>query len=347
MSSNHPGIEIFLGSRDPNHNYVIDYYKFKITDFINALDVVPANEWLELGKKKFLSLFHRAATQVPAYKKFLHKHGVDHQAVATWDDFVKLPTIDKNNYLEKYPLEELCWQDEFSKQHMISASSGSSGSPFFWFRSSWQEFEASLTHELLFYKFWQIDKKKTLLLVNFSMGMYVAGVLTQNCGQRLAQKNYPLTVISPGISITECVRIIKELGGKYEQVILAGYPPFLKDIIDTGSKAGIDWAQTDIKFLFAGEGFSEDWRSYLLKQVGANKEDYPSFSLYGSADANILAHETPASINLRQLASRDSNFAKALFGEIQRLPGYFQYNPLARYFESIEGEIIINSPKSK
>lgn len=346
MNGDLKGVELFLQPHDWERNYILDYYDYDIADFELALQTIPADRWIALGQQKFLDLFHRVATQVPAYQKFLHEYGINHLSIKTWQDFIKLPTVDKNNYLHKYPLEELCWQGTFHQQHMISASSGSSGDPFFWFRSSWQEFEASLTHELLFRKFWQIDKKKTLLIVNFSMGMYVAGVLTQNCGQRLAEKNYPLTVISPGISVTECVRIIKELGGKYEQVILAGYPPLLKDIVDTGSKAEIDWSQIDIKFLFAGEGFSENWRSHIIKAVNGKMETDSSFSLYGSADANILAQETPASIDLRRLASNNDDLAKTLFGQNERLPGFFQYNPLARYFENVEGEMVFSADSS-
>ncbi len=344
--NNFKGIEFFLSDKNYSQNYTIDFDSYNADSFKKDLENISSEELVAKAKTKFLKLFHRAAEEVPAYKKFLKKNNINHKDIATWNDFQKVPLIDKNNYLNKYQLQDLCWQGSFNKQTIISVSSGSSGDPFFWFRSSWQEFEASLQHEILFKEFFQINNKSTLLIVCFSMGMYVAGVLTQNCGMRLSQKNYPLTVISPGISIEETSSLISKLGGKYDQVVLAGYPPFLKDIIDVGLKNNIEWSKFNIKFLFAGEGFSENWRLEIMEKACCSNKIYDSFSLYGSADANILAHETPVTIYLRQLATINEEIKNRLFFQAVNIPGLFQYNPLSKYFEQVKNELVFSSDGS-
>lgn len=344
--NNFKSIDFFLNDKNYSQNYTIDFNDYNVDNFRNDLENISDKDLDNKAKIKFLKLFHQAAEKVPAYKKFLKENKIDHQNIVTWHDWQKIPLIDKSNYLNKYSLEDLCWQESFHKQSMISVSSGSSGDPFFWFRSSWQEFEASLQHEMLFKEFFQIDNKTTLLIVCFSMGMYVAGVLTQNCGMRLSQKNYPLTVISPGINIEEISSLINKLGNKYDQIILAGYPPFLKDIIDVGLKNNIRWDEFNLKFLFAGEGFSEKWRLEIMEKSGCKNKIYDSFSLYGSADANILAHETPVTIYLRQLALADKKIKDILFFQMVNIPGLFQYNPLSKYFEQVDNELVFSSDGS-
>ncbi|MFN8566593.1 MAG: hypothetical protein U0Z44_03515 [Kouleothrix sp.] len=52
--------------------------------------------------------------------------------------------------------------------------------------------------------------------------------------------------------------MVAELGPAYDQVVLLGYPPFLKDIADAGRARGLDWSRFAIKLVLAGEVFSEE-----------------------------------------------------------------------------------------
>ena len=47
-----------------------------------------------------LELFHAVARDVPAYRTFLERAGVDVDAVRTTADFARLPTTTKDNYTE-------------------------------------------------------------------------------------------------------------------------------------------------------------------------------------------------------------------------------------------------------
>ena len=73
----------------------------------------------------------------------------------------------------------------------------------------------------------------------------------------IAQKGYPITLVTPGLNPTEILRCVRELGPQFEQVVLAGYPPFVKDVLDAGRAAGLDWTPFHIKMIFAGESIAD------------------------------------------------------------------------------------------
>jgi phenylacetate-CoA ligase len=131
------------------------------------------------------------------------------------------------------------------------------------------------------------------------------------------------------------------LGPLFEQVVLLGYPPAIKDIIDSGRARGLDWSPFRVKLVLAGEVFSEAWRDLLGERTGATNPCYDSAALYGTADAGVLANETPLSICIRRFLAQHPEAARALFGEA-RLPTLAQYDPLSRFFEC-EGRALIFS----
>ena len=298
--------------------------------------------WIQKGEHMALDLFQKAAIHVPAYKDFLRQRGVRPEKIKSIRDFASVPMIDKKNYLSHYPLSQLCWDGKLSALDMISASSGSSGTSTFWPRGAHQDTETILTHELFLRDSFAIHKKKTLFVVTFAMGMWVAGTLTYRVMQAIAEK-YDLTVITPGIDSREVIAAIKKLGPDYEQIIIAGYPPFLKDVVDLGSQEGIRWDAFHVNFLFAAESFSETWRDYIAEKVGIKNVLSFSLNIYGTADALILAHETPISILARRRATLNAPLYSELFENQERVPTLAQYNPMLRYFEEDDGKILFSA----
>jgi hypothetical protein len=92
-------------------------------------------------------------------------------------------------------------------------------------------------------------------------------------------------VITPGSNKDEILRVVTALGPAFDQVVLLGYPPFLKDVIDTGDTRGVPWSDYALKLVLAGEVFSEEWRSLAGERIRGTQPCYDSVSLYGSADA--------------------------------------------------------------
>nr|BFE80966.1 hypothetical protein GCM10020093_035670 [Planobispora longispora] len=86
--------------------------------------------------------------------------------------------------------------------------------------------------------------RRTLAVVCFALGTWVGGLFTIACCRHLAERGYPLTVVAPGSDRREILRVIPELAPHFDQVVLLGYPPFLKDVIDAGVAAGVPWGTT-------------------------------------------------------------------------------------------------------
>jgi phenylacetate-CoA ligase len=224
---------------------------------------------------------------------------------------------------------------------MIAASSGSTGQPTFWPRSLRDELAIATRFEQIFHDSFQADTQPTLAVICFTLGTWVGGMYTANCCRHLASKGYPLTVITPGNNKTEILRVVQELGSLFAQVVLLGYPPFLKDVIDSGMAQGIEWQRYRLKLVMAGEVFSEEWRNLVGKRAGATSFCYDSASLYGTADAGVLGNETPLSICIRRFLANHPDVAHTLFGE-SRLPTLVQYDPLSRFFETLEGTLLFS-----
>ena len=302
-------------------------------------------EWWELeGEKKALATFHQAAERVPAYKDFLKKHNVNPEKVVTIEDFKKfVPVMTKKDYLRQYPLKDLCWDGDLSRMNVISVSSGSTGEPFFWPRSDIQDDEGVKLHELLLRHNFEVQKKSTLCVVAFSMGVWVAGTYTYTSIRELSRLGYQLTTITPGVEKEDAVRAITKLSPFYEQTIVFGYPPFVKDIIDQVRRDKTNLQNIDLKFIFAGENFSETWRSHIVKHALTRNSYYDAISIYGTADAAILGFETPQTIYARNLAVENNDYYRTLFGSKEILPALFQYIPPSRFFENVDGELVFTT----
>ena len=288
-----------------------------------------------------LQLFHQTVAQVPAYQAFLQTHQIDPATIQTLADFQQLPLITKENYLRRYPLPQLCRQGQLESCDMVAVSSGSTGQPGFWPRSLTDEFQIATRFEQIFHDSFQSDRRRTLAVICFALGTWVGGMFTANCCRHLASKGYPITVITPGNQKPEIFRVVQALAPQFDQVVLLGYPPFLKDVIDSGITQGIPWPEYHVKLVMAGEVFSEEWRSLVGQRLGSIDFCYDFASLYGTADAGVLGNETPLSICIRRWFAEHPDVARSLFGE-SRLPTLVQYDPISRFFEVREGTLLFS-----
>ncbi|MBW4561990.1 MAG: phenylacetate--CoA ligase family protein [Mojavia pulchra JT2-VF2] len=311
-------------------------------DFVSTpLDTLLQQHLDTPTESAVLNLFQDVAANVPAYKAFLVEQGIDPASIQSLGDFQNLPAIAKENYISRYSLAELCRHGQLSECDMIAASSGSTGKPTFWPRFFTDELQIATRFEQIFYDSFYADTKRTLAVICFTLGTWVGGMFTTNCCRYLASKGYPITVITPGNNKEEILRAVQELGSGFDQVVLLGYPPFLKDVIDTGIARGVQWQQYQIKLVMAGEVFSEEWRSLVAERVGSQNPCYDFASLYGTADAGVLANETPLSICIRRFLAEHPDAARALFGE-SRLPTLVQYDPISRFFEVQNGSLLFS-----
>lgn len=292
-------------------------------------------------ERRALELFGSVVDSVPAYRAFLAEHGVNPAEVRDLAGFSALPLLTKENYLRRYPLAELCRGGELSGCDMIAVSSGSTGEPTFWPRSVADEFAVTARFEQVFHDSFGADRRRTLAVVCFALGTWVGGMFTTSCCRHLAAKGYPVTVITPGSNKAEILRVVTAVGREFDQVVLLGYPPFVKDVIDTGRARGVRWADYSVKLVLAGEVFSEEWRSLVGERCGGTNPCYDSASLYGTADAGVLATETPLSVCIRRFLAAHPDAAAELFGQ-SRLPTLAQYQPTSRFFETHQGTLLFS-----
>jgi phenylacetate-CoA ligase len=286
-----------------------------------------------------LELFHTVACDVPAYAQFLADHEVDPTRVSTFDDFTRLPLINKANYHSQYPLRDLCRHGRLEANDFVAVSSGSTGQPTFWPRFVTDEFAVSRRFEQAFHDSFRADERRTLAVVCFALGTWVGGMFTASCCRHLAARGYPITVVSPGNNVSEILRVVQRLAPEFEQTVLLGYPPFLKDVVDAGTASGLDWAAYKPRLVMAGEVFSEEWRTLVGQRMGAPEPCFNSVSLYGTADAGVLGNETPLSVAIRRFLAAQPDAARELFGE-SRLPTLVQYDPRSRFFEAVDGTLL-------
>ncbi len=289
-----------------------------------------------------LELFHDAARSVPAYAAFLRSAGVDPGDIRSPGDFDRLPMLTKDTYHRRYPLADLCRDGRLDACDMVAVSSGSSGTPTVWPRSVLDERAVAARFEQVFRDGFLADQRSTLAVICFALGSWVGGMYTAACCRHLAAKGYPITVVTPGNDLAEILRVVGELAPLYDQVVLAGYPPFVKNVIDTGLAQGIDWPAYQVKLVLAGEVFSEEWRDLVGRRAQLTSPLADSASLYGTADAGVLGTETPLSVSIRRFLARNPDALRDLAGE-SRLPTLVQYDPMTRYFQTSGSTLLFSS----
>ncbi len=285
-----------------------------------------------------LALFHDVARSVPAYARFLAESGVDANRVTTREAFEHLPTPTKDTYYRRHGLPELCRDGRLERSDFVAVSSGSTGEPALWPRFVSDELGTAERFEQVLADGFDARRRRTLGVVCFALGSWVGGMYTTAACRHVAAKGYPLTLVTPGNNVLEILRAVRALAPHFQQTVLFGYPPYLKDVIDAGRADGLDWSRCNVRLVTAGEVFSEAWRPLVLERAGTT-DPTASASLYGTADGGVLANETPFSIAIRRLLSQHPAAARELFGE-PRLPTLCQYDPCHRYFEASGGDLL-------
>jgi len=297
---------------------------------------------MKKGFSEALSFFHKTAGDTPAYAQFLSSNNVDPRTIQSEEDFIRLPTVSKKNYLNAYPYRTLFPNEQIPTT--ISASSGSSGVPFFWPRGHHQDIDGGMVHERIFREIFQIHEKRTLVIVCFAMGSWIGGTFTKSACEWVAeQEGYHLSVATPGIEMDDVMRVLQHLAPFFESVVIAGYPPFVMDVVHTASAQQISLQSYDLHFLLAGENFSDDWRIALHSVAGIQCTYTSSVTIYGTADAGVLGHETPGTQYLRILIYNTSELANLLNVIFGFSPSVVQYDETKRFFEVDDGMLLFTA----
>lgn len=313
---------------------------------LRDLKTMPASHWEKKGEAMVMDLFRYVYDTVPAYKKWLKKHKVDGAKIKTLADFKTLPVIDKANYLRISEYLDLFSNKDIAKSITFSATSGSTGEPFFLPRAAEQDSQYEYAAELFLKNQFDIDNKKTLCILGFGLGIWIGGLFTYRVLSDIARKGYSLSIIPSGPNKETYLKTLKQFAPYYDQVILMGYPPFLKDIVDEAKDYGINLKKYKIKILTAAEGFTEKFRNYLAKSCGLAEPLRDIINIYGTVEMGTMAHETALTNLIKNLADKNKQIFKAVFQQTSRMPTLAQYYPQNVYMETQDGEILVSGTGS-
>lgn len=290
-----------------------------------------------------LKLFYRAAENLPAYKRFLSKTGTNPKNINTVTDFQTLPLTSKKTYLTSYKLDDLVWPSDQRDTLLFCSTSGSTGEPYYFPRNeklSWQY--SFLVEDFLSSS--SYGKGKTLVMIGFGMGVWIGGVITlrafEIAGERMTD---PIAILPTGYNKPEIFKALRKLAPQYDQTIIVGYPPFIKEVVDEAPGEGLRLEDLNIRFLFAAEAFTETFRNYVCKKAGIKNPLLDTLNIYGTADIGAMAYETPLSILIRRLAIENPAMYRDIFGQIEKTPTLAQYNPDFIEFEAVDNEIILTA----
>src|SRR5688572_32835895 len=218
------------------------------------------------GFAETLALLRRTVDNVPAYGAMLKSAGLSPADIHDAADFARLPLLNKENYVRRFPLEALVEGGDLAACDFFAVSSGSTGEPTVWPRGLHHEFPIAVRFEQVLRDSFRAHERKTLAVVCFALGSWVGGMYTTSCLRWIAAKSYPLLIVTPGNKIDEILRVVKRLAPDFEQTVLLGYPPFLKEVVDAGRADKIDWSKLNVRLVTAGEVFSETWRDLVLER---------------------------------------------------------------------------------
>lgn len=301
----------------------------------------PAAHWKKEGEETALRLFRFMAKTVPAYKSFLKTNSINPKKIRTIEDFQKLPIVDKKSYLKKFPIEDMLPNRDLSLITTFSRTSGSTGEPFYFPRGEEQDWQYEYMSELFLKNQFEIDKKKTLGMIGFGFGIWIGGVFTYKNFNKIAQNDkYSLALVPSGPMMEVYLKTVKKFGHLFDQVLLMGYPPFIKDALDQGKEYGIRWSDYNIKILTAAEGFSEKFRTYISKKAHLDNPLVDTLNIYGTVELGTMAHETPLTNLIRRIAVENKEVFKSIFPGAHYVPTLVQYHPYIIYFEESNGEVI-------
>lgn len=307
-----------------------------IERILKDLYSAPALRWEKKGRRMALNIFRWSSVSVPAYQAFLKKRNVNPAKIKTFHDFKTIPLTSKDVYLRPAAYLNLFPHRDIISSSTISATSGSTGEPFYFPRNRVHDDIYQYEAEIFLKEQFEIDKRSTLVVLGFGLGIWIGGIFTYKVLDRIGAKGYRLTVVPTGTNKEQFLKAVKKFANFYDQIILAGYPPFIKDVLDEGESYGISWGDYCIRILTAAEGFSEKFREYLAKKAGVQNMFRDIINIYGTVEFGTMAHETTLGNIIRHLAVKNKKLFKTLFPEAANIPTLCQFYPYLYYFEEVE-----------
>ncbi len=129
---------------------------------------------------------------------------------------------------------------------------------------------------------------------------------------------------------SDLINMIIRLDKFKSQLVVAGYPPYLKDLVDKANRDGKNFKKYHARAIVGGQAISEALREKLI-ETGFSRVN----SSYGASDLDInLAVEAKDEIDLRKILEARPEIARELYGDHKSVPMVFHYDPFNYHIET-------------
>lgn len=267
-----------------------------------------------------LRAFRHAALTSRAYRTHLEAHGVDHRAVTRLSE---VPYTDKRTVFAD-DIDEWLDGGRVSDAAELLTSSGASGLFSVGVTSRAEQRSQERAIDSTLRALGAGDDTTTLLLNCLPMGITVP--------TRLA------TVATPSVHIEMAVELLARAGTRFDRVVIAAEPLFLKEFGETALRArGAGFAERVAACFVGGEWISESWRTYVSQLFGFPPAMHgrPGVLIsMGAAEMGLHAlTETPA-LRLARGLCDNGDARLRVFGEDRGYsPSIFTWDPKRLHVE--------------
>lgn len=283
------------------------------------------------------STFNHSVKHVRAYKDFVG-------AARTYRCFREIPITSKKDYITAYTMKDgfkdrsLYVDNEIPSGSKKDTSTGTSGQPTSWYRGP-KEIHA-INQSINFSAKFVLGDRPYYLINGFALGPWATGIAIANA----AASDPNATVCNIGLGTPEIFSAIKaatHVVPKDYPIVVAGYPPHLKEVVDLAIKENFPLSDHNIIGIVGGESISENQRSLIVQN--ANRTGFRKcYSAYGASDLDVaIGYETDLAIEIRQELHKNPRLAKELLGESDFVPMIFPYDPLNYHIETDDNQNLI------
>ena len=284
-----------------------------------------------------LEAFQRAAARVPAYRLLLNEATIHPESIKTPADFARLPVLEKQNTFQRFPIEQLCLDGKIGQLGSVLTSSGHSGIFAYGLNAVDSLPETVQWIDDLLDLLFAVRSRPTLLINCLPMGVKVH---TQAC--TLAE-----TSVRPDMA----VGLVKAFQKHFSQIILVGEAAFVKFLLETGERAGIDWQGILTHVILGEEPLAENARTYLEGILGIDPLR-PETGIVcssmgvGEIGLNLFSEIPPVAplIMLRRALHLDVRLRESVLGPMDWVPSLFTYDPRRIFVEfDAAGRLILTT----
>lgn len=273
-----------------------------------------------------------AARHSQAYRTLLHETGIDATKVSATctSAFEALPRLTKASTFGRFPLTALMRATAVGQIADVLTSSGR-GSQGFGFRltsravhdRAW--FGIDLGLENMF----GVDRKSTLVVNCLPMGVTFS--------------SRAVAVANVSVRQDMACAILRDVGGRFDQVIVCTDPMFVNQLLDEGARQGVDWSALNVSLVMGEEMLVEAQRRYLEAKLGivsGAAEGRVVASSFGVGELGLnLLFETRETIRMRRMQSQrdaDRHVLDTGRGMGTEHPALFCFDPLRCHVEVID-----------